>query len=69
MAKKVQVVEHEKDADYKVYFCDQEHKQKNHELIAGAKLVVNDEGADVRVIIVEHEQQAKIHILRKNFPT
>lgn len=69
MAKKVSVVEHEKDADYKVYFCDREQKQKNHELIAGAKLVVNDERADVRVIIVEHEEQAKIHILRKNFPT
>lgn len=40
MAKKVSIVEHEKDADYKVYFCDEEHQQKNHELIAGAKLVL-----------------------------
>ena len=69
MAKKVSIVEHEKDADYKVYFCDEEHQQKNHELIAGAKLVVNDELADFRVMIEEHQQQAKIHILRKNFPT
>lgn len=69
MAKKVSVVEHEKDDDYKVYFCDRENKQKNHELIAGAKLVENKELADFRVMIEEHQQQAKIHILRKNFPT
>ena len=69
MAKKVSIVEHEKDADYKVYFCDQEHKQKNHELIAGAKLVLKKERADVKVIIVEHEHRANIHIMRKNFPT
>ena len=28
MAKKVSVVEHEKEAVYKVYFCDRENKQK-----------------------------------------
>jgi hypothetical protein len=69
MAKKVSIVEHEKDADYKVYFCDEEHQQKNHELIAGAKLVLKKERADVKVIIVEHEHRANIHIMRKNFPT
>ncbi len=68
MAKKISIVEHEKDADYKVYFCDQEYKQKNHELIAGARLVVRNDHADVKVIIVEKEEQANIHILRKNFP-
>ena len=69
MAKKVSIVEHEKDADYKVYFCDEEHQQKKHELIAGAKLVLKKERADVKVIIVEHEHRANIHIMRKNFPT
>ena len=52
-----------------MYFCDEEHQQKNHELIAGAKLVLKKERADVKVIIVEHEHRANIHIMRKNFPT
>lgn len=69
MAKKVSIVEHEKDADFKVYFCDQEHQQKNQHLIAGSKLVVRNDRADVKVIIVEHDYEADIHILRKNFPT
>ena len=58
MAKKVSVVEHEKEAVYKVYFCDRGNKQKNHELNAGAKLVENKELADFStpsIIISNHQ--------------
>ena len=68
MVKRIIIVEHEKDADYKVFFCDKEYQQRNHHLIAGGKLVVSKAHADVKIIIVEHYYLADIQILRTNFP-
>lgn len=66
--KKISIVEHEKDADYKVFFCEKEYEQKNHHLLTGSKLTVRNDHADVRIIIVEYHNRANINILRKNFP-
>lgn len=68
MVKRIIIVEHEKDADYKVFFCDKEYQQRNHHFIAGGKLVVSKAHADVKIIIVEDSFRADIQILRTNFP-
>ncbi|OQA01693.1 MAG: hypothetical protein BWY70_00288 [Bacteroidetes bacterium ADurb.Bin408] len=68
MAAKVFIVKYESQADYTVFFVDYESKQKNHQIIAGGKLVNYESQADCKVFIVKYESQADIKILRKNFP-
>jgi dUTPase len=68
MAAKVFIVNHDYQADHKVYFCDQDYQQQNHQIIAGGQLVNHDYQADVKVFIVNHDYQASIKILRSNFP-
>ncbi|MFQ5868805.1 MAG: hypothetical protein ACE5JC_02760 [Candidatus Zixiibacteriota bacterium] len=69
MAKaKVFIVKYKHQADYKVFFADYESQQKNHQLIAGGKLVQYGHQADVKVFVVDYKHQADIWITRKNFP-
>ncbi len=68
MAAKVFIVKYESQADYKVCFVDYENQQRNHQIIAGGKLVNYESQADCKVFIVKYELQADIKILRKNFP-
>lgn len=65
---KVFIVDQDYKAQYKVYFVDQPHKEKNAQLIAGGELVKYDYQADVKVFIVDQEYKANILIMRKNFP-
>lgn len=65
---KIFIVKYESQCDFKVYFCNYESQQKNHQLIAGGKLVNNESQADIKVFIVNYESQAQIKIMRKNFP-
>ena len=66
--KKVSIVEHQKDADIKVFFSDKEHEQKNHHLLTESKLTVRNVHPDLRIIIEEHHNRAIIRKLRKNIP-
>ena len=66
MPAKVFIVNSESQAKYKVYFVDNESQQKNHQIIAGGKLVTYESQADVKVFIVSNQSQANICILRKN---
>ena len=68
MAAKVCIVKLEGRADYKVFFVDREGQQKNHQIIAGGKLVNSEASADVKVFIVNLQGRANICITRKNFP-
>jgi hypothetical protein len=68
MAAKVFIVNHDYQADYKVFFVDNDYQQKNHQIIGGGKLVDHDYQADVKVFIVDHDYQADIKITRKSFP-
>lgn len=68
MAARVFIVNYESQCDYKVFFCDYESQQKNHQIIIGGELVDYESQADVRVYIVNYESQANIKIMRKNFP-
>lgn len=68
MSAKVFIVKYENQADYKVFFVNYEHQQKNHQIISGGKLVNYEHQADCKVFVVKYEHQANIKILRKNFP-
>jgi hypothetical protein len=68
MAAKVFITKYDHQADYKVFFVDYDHQQKNHQIIAGGKLVQYDHQADAKVFIVKYQHQADICIMRKNFP-
>ena len=68
MSAKVFIVKYESQADYKVYFVNYDSQQKNHQIIAGGKLVNYESQADCKVFIVKYESQATIKITRKNFP-
>jgi len=68
MVAKVHIVKYNSEADYKVHFVDSNGQQKNHQIIAGGKLVQYASQADVKVAIVEYASQADICITRKNFP-
>ena len=68
MAAKVFIVNHDYQADHKVYFCDHDYQQKNHQIIAGGQLVNHDYQADVKVFIVNYAHEASIKIRRNNFP-
>lgn len=66
MAAKIQIVNHDYEAKYKVFLCQSDYQQKNHQLLAGGKLVSSS--PDVKVFIVQHDYQADIKITHKNFP-
>lgn len=68
MLAKVFIVNYESQCDYKVFFCEYQSQQKNHQIIEGGKLVQYASQADVKVFIVKYESQADIKIMRKNFP-
>jgi len=65
---RVFIVQHEYQADHKVYFVDCDYQQRNHQLISPGELVRQEYQADVKVFIVDQEYKASIKILRKNFP-
>ena len=65
---KVFIVNQDYKADFKVYFADQAHKERNTQLISPGSLVDQDNKADVKVHIVDQEHKADIKIMRKNFP-
>ncbi len=69
MAKKPKVifVKFESQADYKVFFCNQDSQQRNHQMIQGAELVKNDSQADLKLFVVKFDSQADIKITQKNF--
>ncbi|MEG9430219.1 MAG: hypothetical protein VZQ61_04770 [Christensenellaceae bacterium] len=69
MSGKVYIVNQEYKAGYKVFFVDQQYKEKNAEIIKGCKLVNQEYQADIKVFIVNQEYKADIKIMRKNFPT
>jgi dUTPase len=62
------LVDHEYQADYKVFFVEHSYQEKNAAIIKGLKLVDHEYQASVKVFIVDHEYQADIKILRENFP-
>ena len=68
MAAKVFIVDYKSQADYCVFFVDYSSQQKNHQIIAGCKLVDYASQADCKVFIVDYQSQADICIERKNFP-
>jgi len=68
MSAKVFIVKYDSQADYKVCFVDYDSQQKNHQIIAGGKLVQYESQANVKVSIVKYPSQADILIMRKNFP-
>lgn len=68
MATKVIIVNYESQSDYKVFFVDYESQQRNHQIIAGGKLVVDESEAECKVYITDYVSNANIKILRKNFP-
>lgn len=65
---KVFVVNQEHKADYNVYFVQQSHKEKNHQIIKDGVLAKQEHQAEVKVFIVNQEHKADICIMQKNFP-
>jgi len=65
---KVFIVKYDYQADYKVFFVDQQYQEKNTEIISPGTLVKHEYQADVKVFIVKYDYQANIKIMRKNFP-
>ena len=65
---KVFIVNHDYKADYKVFFVDQPHQEKNAQIISPGALVAHDYQADVKVYVVDQDYKADIKIMRKNFP-
>lgn len=65
---KVFIVDSPFKANYKVCFVDYDSQQKNHQIIAGGKLVNSEYQANVKVAIVNSPFQADICITHKNFP-
>ena len=63
---KIQIVKYSHEAKYKVFLCNYDHEQKNHQLFAGGKLVTSS--SDVKVYIVKYAHEADIKITHKNFP-
>ncbi len=68
MPSKVFIVNYQSQCDYKVYLCDYESQQKNHQIIAGGKLVKYESQADFKLFMVKYQSQADIIIHPKNFP-
>ncbi len=62
----VMIVNSPYEADHKVFMVQSDYQQKNHQLIAGGKLVTSS--PNVRVCIVKSEYEADIKITHKNFP-
>ena len=69
MANKIYIVKYQHQADYKVFFVNYEHQEKNAQIVKGCKLANYEHQADCKVFIVDYEHQADIKILRRNFPT
>lgn len=67
MAARVFITKYGHEADYKVFFVNYEHEQKNQQIIAGGKLVKYSHEADAKVFIVNYKHEADICIMRKNF--
>jgi len=65
---RVFIVNQVHQADYRVFFVDQEYQEQNAQIIKGGQLVGQEHQADVKVFIVDQEYQATIKIMRKNFP-
>lgn len=66
---KVFIVDQPYKAKYKVYFLDQPYQEKNAAIIAGGKLVKNEWEADVKVCILQQEDQAVVKNTCENFPS
>lgn len=63
---KVQVVSSPNQADYKVFFVNQDNQQNGHEIIMGGTLVNNS--PDIKVCMTTNKNEAKIKITPENFP-
>lgn len=68
MGTKIFIVEYESQCDRKVFFCDYDSQQENHQQLEGAELVPYESQADLKVFIVDYESQADIRITKENFP-
>jgi hypothetical protein len=68
MAGKVFITNQEYKAEYRVFFVDNQCKEKNAEIIKGCRLTNSESQADIKVFIVSNENRAEIKIMRKNFP-
>jgi hypothetical protein len=62
MAAKVFIVNYQSQCDYKVYLCDYESQQKNHQIVK------YQSQADIKIFIVKYQSQADIIIHPKNLP-
>lgn len=62
------IVNSEHKADYKLFFVDSNHKEKNAELVAPGELVKSEHQANVKIFIVTSEHKADIKVTRKKFP-
>jgi uncharacterized protein YaiI (UPF0178 family) len=67
MPAKVFIVDYAHKADYKVFFVDHKHQEKNAQIIANGKLVNYAHQADAKVFIVDYAHKADIKITRANF--
>ncbi|MBO5327821.1 MAG: hypothetical protein J6B04_01455 [Clostridia bacterium] len=65
---KVFIVDYKHEADYKVFFCNYRHEEKNAQIIAGCKLANYKHEANIKVFIVNYKHEADILIMRENFP-
>ena len=65
---KVFIVNQEHKADYCVFFVQQPHKEKNHQIIQDCELAKSEHQAQVKVFVVNQEHKADICILQKHFP-
>lgn len=68
MADKVFIVNQQHRADYKIFFCDRDHNQKNHQLLEGCELTTKEYQAKIKVFVVRQQHQADVLITRDNFP-
>jgi hypothetical protein len=62
------LVQHDYQADYKVFFCDHDYQERNAQLLQNCHLVDHDYQAQVKIFIVQHDYQANILITRQHFP-
>lgn len=65
---KVYLVDRDYQADYKVFLVDQQHKEKNAQLLTNGKLVQREHEADLKLLIVDKDYKADIMIQAKSFP-
>jgi hypothetical protein len=66
---RVFIVDKDHRANYKVFFVDQPHKEKNAQLIAPAVLVDREHQAEVKIFITDRDYKADVKIMRSRIAT